>query len=145
MRPSIELLHEDGYDLQWGTNVVCPFLFTELLMPALIAGAKTSPDHHARVVTVSSVGAYMQTLDWDTFRDGPARRKLSTEDLYYQSKHVLFLSRLAVAETLMFVLALVGQRRGGATDREALRRQGHRLHLCQSRWVHRCLPVWSRG
>ncbi|KAI0687015.1 NAD(P)-binding protein [Earliella scabrosa] len=87
MRPSIELLHEDGYDLQWGTNVVCPFLFTELLMPALIAGAKTSPDHHARVVTVSSVGAYMQTLDWDTFRDGPARRKLSTEDLYYQSKH----------------------------------------------------------
>ncbi|GBE78541.1 Uncharacterized oxidoreductase [Sparassis crispa] len=82
----IELLSADGYDLQFGTNVIGHFFFTELLMPALLAGKETSPDHHARVVTTSSSGAYMYTLDWETFRDGPARRKLSVIDLYSQSK-----------------------------------------------------------
>ena len=57
-------------------------------MPALFAGAKTSPDHHARIVTTASMAAYMQTLEYDTFRDGPARRALGTVKLYNQSKHV---------------------------------------------------------
>ena len=82
------MLTKAGYDLQWGTNVLGHFYFTELLMPALVAGAKTSPDHHARVVTTSSSGAYAETLHFDTFKDGPARKKMSTEQLYYQSKHV---------------------------------------------------------
>ncbi|PIL34966.1 hypothetical protein GSI_02753 [Ganoderma sinense ZZ0214-1] len=83
----IDQLSEDGYDLQWGTNVVGHYYFSKLLMPALFAGALTSPDHHARVVTTSSSGAYLQTLEYDTFRDGPTRRKLGTTQLYYQSKH----------------------------------------------------------
>ncbi|PIL34954.1 hypothetical protein GSI_02741 [Ganoderma sinense ZZ0214-1] len=83
----IDQLSEDGYDLQWGTNVVGHYYFSKLLMPALFAGAQTSPDHHARVITTSSSGAYLQTLEYDTFRDGPARRKLGTTQLYYQSKH----------------------------------------------------------
>ncbi|RPD56662.1 NAD(P)-binding protein [Lentinus tigrinus ALCF2SS1-7] len=76
----------DGYDLQFGTNVIGHWYFTELLMPTLLEGVKTSPEHHARIVTTSSGGAYMSTLHWDTFKDGPARRKKTTEDLYYQSK-----------------------------------------------------------
>lgn len=64
------------------------FYFTELLMPALLAGVKTSPDHHARVITTASSGAYLETLHFETFKDGPERRKLSTEALYYQTKHV---------------------------------------------------------
>lgn len=64
------------------------FLFTELLMPALISAAETSPDKHARVVTTSSFGAYFEPIRWDTFTDGPARLKLSKETLYYQSKLV---------------------------------------------------------
>ncbi|EJF57880.1 NAD(P)-binding protein [Dichomitus squalens LYAD-421 SS1] len=87
MWPPIEMLTKDGHDLQFGTNVVGPFLFTELLMPALIEGTKTSPDQHARVIVVSSSGAYAETLHWGTFKDSPERRKLSTQSLYYQSKH----------------------------------------------------------
>ena len=84
----IEQLSEEGYDLQWGTNVVGHFYFAQLLMPALLAGVRTSPDHHARVITTSSSGAYLQTLEYDTFRDGRARRELGSTQLYYQSKHV---------------------------------------------------------
>lgn len=106
MTPPRELVTADGYDLQFGTNVIGTFaflkyasvlnsqvvqghfLFTELLMPALIAGKDTSPDKHARVITTSSAGAYPGSLHWDTFKDDPARRKMTTYSLYYQSKFV---------------------------------------------------------
>ncbi|KAI1790008.1 NAD(P)-binding protein [Ganoderma leucocontextum] len=86
MWPPVDMLTADGYDLQFGTNVLGHFYFTELLMPALIAGAKTSPDGRARIVTTSSSGAYLGALNHGTFKDTPERRKLSKEDLYYQSK-----------------------------------------------------------
>ncbi|KAI0686994.1 NAD(P)-binding protein [Earliella scabrosa] len=86
MYPPIDQLTKDGYDLQWGTNVVGHWYLTELLMPALLAGVKTSPDHHARVITTSSSGAYLETLHWDTFKDTPARRKMTDQMLYFQSK-----------------------------------------------------------
>ncbi|KAH9916059.1 uncharacterized protein B0H18DRAFT_843808, partial [Fomitopsis serialis] len=63
----------DGFDLQFGTNVIGHFLFTELLMPALLAGAQSSPDHHARVIMTSSSGAMLGGIDLDSVRDGPAR------------------------------------------------------------------------
>ena len=72
--PPIEQLTADGYDLQWGTNVLGHFYLTELLLPALTAGARTSADQHARVITTASGAAYGGTIFWDAFRDGPARR-----------------------------------------------------------------------
>ncbi|KAI0662127.1 NAD(P)-binding protein [Cubamyces menziesii] len=86
MWPPVPMTTKDGYDLQFGTNVLGHFYFTELLMPALIAGVASSPDHHARVITTSSSGAYLNTLHWDTFKDTPQRRKMAREALYYQSK-----------------------------------------------------------
>ncbi|OBZ71127.1 hypothetical protein A0H81_08821 [Grifola frondosa] len=86
MSPPMDMLTADGYDLQFGTNVLGHFFFTELLIPALIAGKETSPDHHTRVITTSSSAAYFSTINWDTLRDGPARRKLSSQQLYHQSK-----------------------------------------------------------
>ncbi|RDX48783.1 NAD(P)-binding protein [Lentinus brumalis] len=86
MWPPKDMLTEEGYDLQWGIHVVGHWYFTELLMPALLAGVETSPDHHARVITTSSSAAYAQTIKWDTLKDTPARKKQSTEDLYGQSK-----------------------------------------------------------
>ncbi|RPD59095.1 NAD(P)-binding protein [Lentinus tigrinus ALCF2SS1-6] len=76
----------DGYDMQFGTNVLGPFLLTQLLLPALLKGKASSPDGHARIVITSSAYAYLGHLDFETFKDGPARRKLSTEELYNQSK-----------------------------------------------------------
>ncbi|KAH9923767.1 NAD-P-binding protein [Epithele typhae] len=81
------MLAAQGVDLQFGTNVLGHWYFTELLMPALIAAAETSSDHHARVITTSSSGAYSDTLHFDTFKDGPARKKVSPRQLYFQSKH----------------------------------------------------------
>ncbi|KAI0355004.1 NAD(P)-binding protein [Trametes cingulata] len=86
MWPPVDQVTKEGYDLQFGTNVLGHFYFTELLMPALIAGVSSSPDHHTRVITTSSSGAYFDTLHWDTFKDGPARRKMNSQTLYFQSK-----------------------------------------------------------
>ncbi|KIP08126.1 hypothetical protein PHLGIDRAFT_70021 [Phlebiopsis gigantea 11061_1 CR5-6] len=77
----------EGYDMQWGTNVVGHFFLTELLVLALAAGAKTSPDGHARVVTTSSSGAYFASgLQWETFKAHPNRHKMGPKALYFQSK-----------------------------------------------------------
>ena len=83
-------LSKDGYDLQWATNVLGHFYLTELLVPTLIAGVSSSPDHHARVVTTASSGAYFGRIRWDTLKDSPARRQLRLypQDLYFQSKLV---------------------------------------------------------
>lgn len=120
----IDMLGPDDYDLQFFTNVIGadltttppssklraealtprvlgPFLFTMLLVPALIAGKTTSPDGHTRVITTSSSGSYLQTINWDTLKDGPVRRKMKTEDLYCQTKFVrTFLDAVRVGATL---------------------------------------------
>lgn len=104
MAPPIDKLTADGYDLQYGTNVLGPssfhplldyahrltghFLFTELLVPALAAGAHSTADKHSRIVTTSSAGAHMFTVDFDALKDGPVRRKLVSQTLYFQSKFV---------------------------------------------------------
>ena len=65
------------------------FFLTELLVPALTAGARTSPDGHARVVTTSSSAAYFASgLQWETFKEHPNRHKMGTQLLYCQSKLV---------------------------------------------------------
>ncbi|PIL31377.1 hypothetical protein GSI_06077 [Ganoderma sinense ZZ0214-1] len=86
MFPPIDEVTADGYDLQFGTNVIGHHYFTKLLLPALLAGKESSPDHHTRVVTTSSAASYLSPLYWDTFKDGPARRQKSTSTMYNQSK-----------------------------------------------------------
>ncbi|KAI9434789.1 NAD(P)-binding protein [Lactarius indigo] len=76
------------YDIQFGTNVIGHWLFTELLLPALFAATEASPTHEkARVVTVSSSASYLtQSIDFDAIVDGPERMKYSEWDLYNKSK-----------------------------------------------------------
>jgi NAD(P)-dependent dehydrogenase (short-subunit alcohol dehydrogenase family) len=108
MAPPKEMVTNDGYDLQFGTNVlgqryrpglVSPalililslqghFYFAKLLMPLLLSTAKSTPSGTVRVLNVSSSGAYYSSgLKFDTFKDGAPRRKLNTWDLYFQSKY----------------------------------------------------------
>ncbi|KAI0826458.1 NAD(P)-binding protein [Irpex lacteus] len=82
----IDQLTADGYDLTFGTNVLGHWYLTELLMPALLKGRETSPDHYARVITTSSIVCYLETVRYNTLKDGPARRKLWRSTLYAQSK-----------------------------------------------------------
>ncbi|KAH9932807.1 NAD(P)-binding protein [Epithele typhae] len=86
MIPPVEQLTPDGYDLQWGTNVLGHFYLTRLLLPALERGAKSAPDAHARVVTSSSNGTYVGKLWPETWRDSDARRRKRSYELYFQSK-----------------------------------------------------------
>ncbi|KAG8986036.1 hypothetical protein FRB90_004250 [Tulasnella sp. 427] len=100
MHPPIEQLTEDGYDLQFGTNVLGHAHLTLSLLPALLEGAKLAPDGTARVVNTSSLSAYHNStplIKWDTLRDGPKRKALGNEMLYNQSKYgnIAFSNELA--------------------------------------------------
>ncbi len=58
---TVEGLTEDGYEIQFGTNVMGPALFTQLLLPILQHTAKLN--HHTRVVNVSSASERMAPSD----------------------------------------------------------------------------------
>lgn len=76
---------EDGYDMQWGTNVLGPFYFTKLLLPALLAAAQSSPDDKARVTFTASI-VQTKGIKFDTLTDTPARKKMCADQRYGQSK-----------------------------------------------------------
>jgi len=97
MFPPIEDLTHDGYDLQFGVNVLGHFYLTQLLLPVLLATAKLNPDGKARVVNTSSIGHELfDGIHFDTLlysAEGQskeivekARKRLGTSQLYNQSK-----------------------------------------------------------
>jgi len=63
------------------------FYFTKLLLPTLLSTAKSSPPGTVRIVNLTSCSAYFNGLDFDTCKDGPARRKKAPWELYCQSKY----------------------------------------------------------
>lgn len=97
MSPPIELVTADGYDLQFGTNVLGHYYFTKLLLPILTLTAKATPEGKVRVVNVASCAHLFGGLDFNTFKDGPARKRCSRGTLYNQSKfgNVVFALELA--------------------------------------------------
>jgi len=87
MNTPIEQLTADGYDLQFGTNVVGHYLLTKRLLPLLITGAQSSPDNKARVVnTSSSAQMFTDTIDFVAIKDVSASKKLGSDKMYMQSK-----------------------------------------------------------
>jgi len=97
MATPADQLTADGYDMQFGTNVLGHFYFTKLLLPILTSTAKASPDNKSRVVNISSLSHIFGGLDFNTFVDGPARRRQSPEQQYGQSKlgNMVFTAELA--------------------------------------------------
>ncbi|KAG1844674.1 hypothetical protein F4604DRAFT_1688990, partial [Suillus subluteus] len=75
MTPPMEMLTDDGYDLQFGTNVLGHFYFMK------IRGASQSPDGAARIVNTSSNGHWFSSLDYNTFKDSPAGKEDRHESL----------------------------------------------------------------
>jgi len=83
----------DGYDLQFGTNVLGHAHFTLNLLPELLAGAKGSSDGKARIINTSSSAVYFlpkEGILWDTLekRELNQRKKAGIQFLYCQSKAV---------------------------------------------------------
>ncbi|CAE6523748.1 unnamed protein product [Rhizoctonia solani] len=106
MAPPVDQRTADGYDLQFGTNVLGHYFFTTLLIPILIHTAKNSPlaHGHARVINTSSSAVYFIPkggIVWETLGTDAssvqAAKKLGTSSLYAQSKlgNVLFSNELA--------------------------------------------------
>ncbi|QRW13840.1 short chain dehydrogenase [Ceratobasidium sp. AG-Ba] len=106
MTPPVDLRTSDGYDLQFGTNVLGHYLFTTLLLPTLIHTARNSPASggHARVINTSSAAIWHPPrggIAWDTLGTDEVSRKACRRvgriALYGQSKlgNVLFSNELA--------------------------------------------------
>jgi len=85
--PPVGQLTAQGYDLQFGTNVLGHYYFTRLLLPILLSTAKSSPEGKARVVHTASMGhLYVSKIDYDLVNDTPRRRSRTSVQLYFHSK-----------------------------------------------------------
>ena len=86
MSPPIEQVTAQGYDMQFGTNVLGHFLLIKLLYPVLTASS--SPASRSRLVWTSSSVQFLfnAPIKYDTLKDGPARAALGTQQLYCESK-----------------------------------------------------------
>lgn len=63
----------DGFELQWGTNLLGHFVLTKTLLPLLISTASQRPKGSVRVVNVSASGhafAPEVGIDFSTLRNG---------------------------------------------------------------------------
>jgi len=78
----------DGFEQQFGTNHLGHFLLTNLLVPALVAGAP------ARVVSVSSAGHQMGSVDFED--PNFERREYNGWESYGQAKTANILFALAL-------------------------------------------------
>ncbi|KAF7290297.1 NAD-binding protein [Mycena chlorophos] len=89
MVPPLDQLTVQGYDLQFGTNVLGHFYFTQLLIPIMISTAKETKKT-GRILNTSSVAAHQfgqRNISYGTVVPGPERTKLgSVMKLYMQSK-----------------------------------------------------------
>jgi NAD(P)-dependent dehydrogenase (short-subunit alcohol dehydrogenase family) len=82
MAPPKRLATADGFELQFGTNVLGHFALTALLMPALELGAAESADR-PRVVTIASIAHKRGQLNFD---DLQSTKNYSPMRAYQQSK-----------------------------------------------------------
>ncbi|KAH8794403.1 hypothetical protein DL96DRAFT_1724077 [Flagelloscypha sp. PMI_526] len=86
MTPPKNQFTTQGWDLQFGTNVVDHFLLIKLLLPTLLDAARSSPAGTVRNVNAGSSAQY-----WYhdiPFKDSKVRNKLCPEQLYGISKGV---------------------------------------------------------
>ncbi len=90
----MSLLTRQGYDLQFGVNVLGHFYLTQLLLPVLLGTARATAQR-VRVLNYTSCTppAPRMRIDYTTLMDGPVRRKLSPAQLHKQSKLVSLESR----------------------------------------------------
>lgn len=116
--PPLDAVTEQGYDLQFGVNMLgaymctCPsstpsfkplfsgvFYFTDLLIPTLTSTFASNPEFKPRVINTASLNhTFVNGLKFDTFKDGPKRRKMSKMALYSQSKFVSPIARTRHAD-----------------------------------------------
>ena len=83
MAPPKRLETEDGFELQFGTNVLGHFALTAWLRPALELAAAAESDDRPRVVTIASIAHKRGQLNFD---DLQSTKNYSPMRAYQQSK-----------------------------------------------------------
>jgi NAD(P)-dependent dehydrogenase (short-subunit alcohol dehydrogenase family) len=83
MAPPKRLETKDGFELQFGTNVLGHFALTSRLIRALAMGRGATPDEASRVVTLSSIAHKRGRLNFD---DLQSKQHYSPMGAYQQSK-----------------------------------------------------------
>ena len=115
----------DGHELTFAVNHLAPFLFTTLLVPALMQGAPS------RVVNVTSVFAHFGRLDLrDTMFE---RRRYSSTRAYNQSK----------LATAMFTIELAERLEGSRVTVNCVSPGLVATHLMRDHWYFG--PAWLRA
>jgi NAD(P)-dependent dehydrogenase (short-subunit alcohol dehydrogenase family) len=85
MAPPKRLETVDGFELQFGTNVLGHFALTALLLPALERAAAKPQAHAPRVVMVASIAHKRGRLDFDDLQSS-STRNYSPMKSYQQTK-----------------------------------------------------------
>ncbi|SAK60963.1 short-chain dehydrogenase [Caballeronia ptereochthonis] len=95
MAPPKRLETADGFELQFGTNVLGHFAPTALLMPALERAAAESPDR-PRIVTIASIAHKKGQIDFNDLQSSKAYapmrayRQSKLADLFRTADHSAF-------------------------------------------------------
>ena len=82
MAPKLRQQTADGFEMQFGVDVLGHFLLTALLLPALVRAA-TDPAHRPRVVTVASIAHKQGRLNFDDLQSARGYQPMAA---YRQSK-----------------------------------------------------------
>jgi len=101
MVPPVEDLTAQGYDLQFGVNVLGHFLFIQKLLPLLKSTSNSVVE--TRVVWVASSVQYLfrnPPVKFENLTDTPSRTKLGKRQLYCQSKFITVMLNYHLAKLL---------------------------------------------
>lgn len=85
---------DEGFEVQFATNTIAPFLLTNLLLPAM----RTQPD--ARVINISSKGLTFYPNIKLNIEDLVSPKKYSPSKTYYQTKVGLLMNSLYLRRQL---------------------------------------------
>ncbi|KAF9059576.1 NAD(P)-binding protein [Rhodocollybia butyracea] len=98
--PPVEQLSAQGYDLQFGVNVLGHLLFINQLLPLLKSTSNSLTE--TRIIWVASSGNYFSKapVNYDNLTDTETRKKMATLDLYSQSKFITVMLGYHLAKLL---------------------------------------------
>lgn len=85
---------DEGFEVQFATNLLAPFLLTNLLLPAM----KTQPE--ARVINISSKGLTLYPKIKLNIEELVSPKKYSPSKTYYQTKLALLMNSLYLRRQL---------------------------------------------
>jgi NAD(P)-dependent dehydrogenase (short-subunit alcohol dehydrogenase family) len=83
MAPKRRLQTKDGFEIQFGTNVIGHFVLTAVLLPALVRAAATNKTQSPRVVTLASIAHKRGRLNFDDLQSAKDYKPMVA---YSQSK-----------------------------------------------------------